>query len=193
MTKPAISEATKLLLQNAKQFEALKQQAAEETAEYLQWLYSEAYQRLSPILGPDAKLLVTKYGAYVGLPNWSVGAVQIGISCGVGSDPRQRLISDHAEPPYVGVGIVLLDGSYSKSDCQPISDMLHPLLSRVWSHAADLADPTYEYPLWRYLPIPADGDLDRWSTGVIVLMEEMAKELAPVLTKALAQPSKLKS
>jgi hypothetical protein len=186
MTKPLISEPSRLLLANAKQFGGLKQQAINESADFILWLYSEAERRLKRILGTGLKTVTTGYGVYFHLPEWKSGEIKFGISYAMGADPRTRFVAEHNEQPCVGVAVFMSDGSEDKV-CQPVSDRLHRAISKIWPHPADLSQSYYAFPLWRYIPIPSDGNMDRWAEGVLALLEEMTKKLARGLSAVAAE------
>jgi hypothetical protein len=193
MTKPSVSEVSKLLLANARLLHDIKESAKDESAEFIDWLYFEAERRLLPILGPEMVAHRMKDGILLRLPEWKTGEIEFGISYAMRADPRRRLITQQPVDPWVGVAVFLLDGSEKKSLCKPVTELLTSSLMKIWPHRADFTKPELSWPLWRYVPI-ADGNLDQWSDQVLALMEEMAQVLTPVLTRSstcLASASKL--
>lgn len=188
MTKPTISEGTRLLFAHAKQFEELKQQAIEESSEFIVWMYGQAERRLMPILGPTMVTHRTKDSILFRLPEWRSGNVEFGISYAMTSDPIRRLMTRHSRPPWVGIGTLLPDDSEPrKAECLPITDRLAPALRAAWREPKDFEETDYAWPLCRYVPV-SDGDFDRWATTVVELMAELAQTLAPVLSEATSTP-----
>jgi len=181
MTKPQISESTKIYLGKAKRVAEIKALAIDEFAEFLQWMYSEAERRLRSLVGPD---LVTHRGKYVvlfRLPDWKHDDFIFGIYFGMDQDPTTRLISEARDGPWAGIGAWRMDDSVDQKGCQAVVDVLSPALRKAWTHEKDLRDPDYSMALWREIPIPDDGDIDRWAEDTIKFLEELASALVPTL------------
>lgn len=181
MTKPQISESTKIYLGKAKRLAEIKALAIDEFAQFLQWMYSEAERRLRPLAGPD---LVTQRGKYVvlfRLPDWKHDDFVFGIYFGMDHDPIKRLISEPRDGPWAGIGAWRMDDSVDPKGCQAVVDVLSPALKNAWPHEKDLRDPDYSMALWREIPISDDGDIDRWAEDTIKFLEELASALVPTL------------
>jgi hypothetical protein len=183
MTKPTLSDSTKLLLARAEQFRALREQAKEETAEFLEWMYTQAQRTLEPILGGDIVTQRMKDGILFRLPEWTIDKVQFGIAYRMRADPRRRLFIEQSTDPWVGVAVLLLDGSESDAACEPIAESIGSRIAAHWSHGKDLAKPHPSWPLWRYIAVTGDN-LDAWATDVIGVLAELTSALLPSLSAA---------
>jgi hypothetical protein len=186
MNKPQISESTKIYLGKAKRLRDIKSLALDESAQFLQWMYSEAERRLRLLAGPDLILHQGKYVAVFRLPEWKYGEFIFGILFGMDHDPTKYLISEPGSGPWVGIGAWRSDDVFDPKGCQVIVNALHPMLTKYWPHPQDLRDPDATMALWREMAIPENGDLDGWSESLVAFIEELALVLRPALNNVAA-------
>ncbi|HEY2585094.1 MAG TPA: PD-(D/E)XK nuclease family protein [Tepidisphaeraceae bacterium] len=183
MTKPTVSESTRIYLGEAKRIAEIKAQAIDEVADYLQWMYSEAKQRIECAIGSEVLVHRGKYVVIFGLPDWTNGDVVFGFYFGMDLDPTKRLMSEPGQGPWVGVGAWRTDDADSPKDCRPVVDLLVPALRRAWPNENDMREPDYSMALWREMSVPANGDIDAWADDVLKFLEKMASTLSPTLTQ----------
>jgi len=183
MSQPQISESTKIFLGNARRLAEIKAHAIEESAEFLQWMYSETERRLNPLLGPKMVVQRGKYVVLFRLPEWRRGQVGFGFYFDMDIDPQKRLISEPRTGPWAGVGAWRIDDSLECQGCQEVVEAMSSVLKRSWPHPKDLpgveSDDTMA--LWREIPIPSDGDIEKWAENTIEFFEELASTLVPTL------------
>ena len=184
VTKPFLSESTKISLGSAKRLAEIKEHALEESWDFLQWMYAEAESRLRKILGSEMVAERGKYGVLFRLPTWRFGDLPFGFCFCMSSDAQQKLVAEHHDGPWVGVTVGDMDATAKRGECQPIVDRLQPSIRKVWNYPDDLDEGDYNGPLWREIAIPEDGDLDRWVEDIFRLMEELAMALSPTLRRA---------
>jgi hypothetical protein len=184
--KPTISESSMLFLANAKHIAVLEKQACQESADFIDWLCTEAEHRIERLLRTDLVKLRTGKGIYFRRPQWAAGGAVFGIAFTAAANPRTHLLTKQGQPPWVGVATFLpdQDGEGQKMIVGPITERLVPLLKKSWPHAADLANPYPSFPLWRYVPIPGNSDFEQWSNMVLTALEELSEKLDPVLSAA---------
>lgn len=181
MTKPKISESTKIYLGNAERLAEIKSLAIDESAEFLQWMYSEAERRLRPLVGPDMVRHSGKYVVLFRLPDWKHDDFIFGLEISTDYDPTKRLISEPGKGPWVGIGAWRTDDAFDPKGCQTIVNDLLPSLKKGWPHEDDLRAPDGTMALWREIKIPDDGDIERWAEHVMKILEELATGLVPAL------------
>jgi hypothetical protein len=182
MTKPVVSEGTKLLIAHAKSLDNLRQRALEESGDYIEWMYSELERHVRPRLGRETMTHRWTDSVLFRLPEWKTTEVVFGISFAMRSDPRKRLITEQPLDPWVGISVCQPDGKERKSTGAPLSERLHAELNSVWKYPDDLRSPDYGWPLWRSVPI-MDGDFERWTNEVIRWLLELTDKLSPTLAK----------
>ncbi len=186
MTKPQISESTKIYVGQAKRLAEIKSHAIDEFADFLQWMYSEVERRLQRLVGSE---IVTHRGKYVvifRLPKWKRDDVGFGFYFGMDHDPTKTLISEPKSGPWAGVGAWRVDDSVDQIGCKALVDLLSPRLMKVWPHKEDLRAPDYSMALWREVRIREDGDINAWAEEVVKLFEELASTLTPTLEQVAA-------
>jgi hypothetical protein len=189
MTKPPISESTRIYLGQAKRLAQIKSHAIDEFAEFLQWLYSEAERRLQRFMGSEVVTHRGKYVAVFRLPNWKRDDVIFGFYFGMDYDPTRTLISEAKYGgPWVGVGAWRMDDSTDYEGCKVVVDLLSSRLAKVWPRKEDLCDPDHTMALWREMRIPEDGDVNAWAEAVMKFLEELASGLTQTLKEISYQP-----
>jgi hypothetical protein len=192
IAKAGFSEASKLYMASFEAIEAIKEQAIEESAVFLQWFGAEATKRLTQLLGEQLRSEASPEGwIFLHMPGWMTQETRYGIFFGPNYNIKNRTLGDKATEHYAGVCVMGSEvGDWAtKRITAPVSESLNRLLRKAWPHKADVDDPDYNTPLWRWFPIPANGDFDVWAEQILQFMEEIASKLGTVMSENQAEIS----
>jgi len=181
MSKPNVSESTKIYLANAKRLFRIKELAVEESSQFIDWLYAETEQRLRPMLGTSNRLHKGQYVTLIHKSEWKHEGYIFGIYFGSNVNPAKKLFTEAREGPWAGIGVWRNDDEEDPNGCQRYVDKLLPMVTQFWPYQADLQQADWAMAICREFPFPGDGDIDSWAQSVIRFLEELAKVLSPVL------------
>lgn len=154
------SEASRMYMTNVGAIEAVKEQAVEECAAFLEWMAMETSKRLKAILGAELVCRADPDGEILAfLPTWTAGETRYGIAFLSDYSMRNRTFGDQAGGHWVAVRITGTEGEVPRKNiAEPVSRRLSQILRKVWPHTEDCDAWDYNDALLREFPIPSNGD-----------------------------------
>jgi hypothetical protein len=186
VTKPVISEATKLLGKHHEHFDRLVASSRQEATDMIEYVAAQAEKEMRSILGPEMVVSVREsWGIFMfRRPDWVTDELEYGFAYGCNRKLGARAMHDYTH--YISIRVQPIDRSVPSAPSQKrFSESLHnaieehlPAKNEDWNawHAFD-----------KDVPFTAGGDWDKWAEDVVKQLGQTGRTLTKHIDRFAAR------